>query len=152
MQKIEHTYSLSAIIITKNEADRIEICLKSVEDLADEIIVFDSGSSDNTVEKARRFADKVFETDWPGYGPQKQRALSKASCDWVLSIDADEALTPELRKEINLVLSRNPEEIAFRLPWAVTVFGKRLDYGRSARSPLRLFRREGVRFSDDQFH
>ena len=109
---------LSVIIIAQDEADRIEPCLQSVANWADEIIVLDSGSSDNTVEIARRYTDKVFETDWPGYGPQKQRALEKASCDWVLSIDADERVSPELRHDIDAALTASPECVGYRTPWA----------------------------------
>ncbi len=148
----ERKQSLSAIIIAKDEADRIGSCLESVAGWADEIIVLDSGSTDGTVEIARRYTDKVFRTDWPGYGPQKQRALEKAGCDWVLSIDADEQVTPELRRDIDAALGEEPACIAYRLPWAVVIYGKRLDFGRSARAPLRLFRRKGARFSSDQVH
>ena len=144
--------SLSVTIITKDEEDRLPLCLQSVAEIADEIIVLDSGSTDRTVEVARQFTDQVFVTDWPGYGLQKQRALEKATGDWVLAIDADEALTPELRDEIRDMLSRDVAEVGFFLPWAVTIFGKRLDHGRSARAPLRLFRREGSRFTDAQVH
>jgi glycosyltransferase involved in cell wall biosynthesis len=90
---------LSVIIITKNEAHNIEDCLKSVA-WADEIVVFDSGSTDNTVDICRRYTDKVFITDWPGYGAQKQRALEAATGEWVLSIDADERVMPQLKAEI----------------------------------------------------
>ncbi len=140
------------IIITKNEADRLERCLESVRPIADEIIVLDSGSTDTTVDIARRYTDKVYVTDWPGYGPQKQRALEKATCRWVLSIDADEALSESLQKEIDETLSAGGDAVAYRLPWAVCIFGKRLRFGRSARAPLRLFIREGSRFSDDIVH
>ncbi len=145
-------YSLSVIIITKNEADRIERCLQSVAPIADEIIVIDSGSEDQTVSIAKKFTDHVYVMDWPGYGPQKQRALQKATCDWVLSIDADEALTPELRDEIAATLSANPNAVGFKLPWAVVAFGRVLTHGRSGRAPLRLFKRHGARFSEDQVH
>jgi len=145
-------YSLSVIIIAQNEEDRFETCLRSISSIADEIIVLDSGSRDKTVEIARKYTELVYETDWPGYGIQKQRALDKASCEWVLSIDADEALTPELQKEINHVLSNHPVETGFKLPWAVTIFGQTLNYGQSARAPLRLFKREGARFSDSFVH
>ncbi len=67
--------TLSVIVITKNEEDRIARCLKSIEKIADEIIVFDSGSTDKTVDIVRQFTDKVFITDWQGFGIQKQRAL-----------------------------------------------------------------------------
>jgi (heptosyl)LPS beta-1,4-glucosyltransferase len=148
----ERRQSLSVIIIAQNEADRIEPCLQSVAGWADEIIVLDSGSSDNTVEIVRRYTDNVFETDWPGYGPQKQRALEKATSNWVLSIDADERVSPELRTDIDAVLSENPECVGYRTPWAVIVYGHRMDFGRSARAPRRLFKREGARFTDAQVH
>ncbi|MFW5908064.1 MAG: glycosyltransferase family 2 protein [Desulfosalsimonas sp.] len=145
-------YSLSVILIAKDEADRIETCLDSVFPIADEIIVLDSGSEDHTVEIAGRYTDRIYETDWPGYGPQKQRALEKARCEWVLSIDADEALSNELREEIRSVLKEGTDAVGFRLPWAVCAFGKTLKHGRSGRAPLRLFRREGARFSKDLVH
>lgn len=143
--------TVSATVITKNEEDHIADCLASARLVADEIIVLDSGSTDRTVEIARQFADVVEVTDWPGFGIQKQRALARATGDWVLSIDADERITPDLAREINHHLAA-PDADAYKLPWAVTLYGKRLDFGRSGRAPLRLFRREGVRFSDAQVH
>ncbi|MCH8499659.1 MAG: glycosyltransferase [Marinobacter sp.] len=142
---------VSATIITKNEEAHIEACIRSARLVADEIIVLDSGSSDRTVEIARQYADIVEVTDWPGFGVQKQRALEKATGDWVLSIDADERITPALAREINHTLAA-PDADAYKLPWAVTLYGTRLDFGRSGRAPLRLFRREGVRFSDALVH
>ncbi len=91
---------LSVIVITKNEAAHIVDCLDSVS-FADEFIVVDSGSTDNTVELARDMGATVLQTaDWPGFGPQKNRALDLAQGEWVLSIDADERVTPELAAEI----------------------------------------------------
>ena len=149
----DKSYSLSVIIVAMNEEDRIPPCLASVSPIADEIIVFDSGSDDRTVEICRKYTDQVYVTeDWPGDGPQKQRALEKSTCDWVLCIDADEALTPELREEIDLVLSRSPVENAFKLRWLPVIFGYKLYHGRSARAPLRLFRRQGVSFSPAVIH
>ncbi|MBE0487083.1 glycosyltransferase [Marinobacter sp.] len=147
----QRTVKVSATVITKNEEDHIAECLQSARLVADEIIVLDSGSTDNTAEIARQYADVVEVTDWPGFGIQKQRALEKASGEWVLSIDADERITPELAREINHVLA-DPDADAYKLPWAVTIYGKRLDFGRSGRAPLRLFRREGVRFSEALVH
>ncbi|MCG7201367.1 glycosyltransferase [Marinobacter pelagius] len=147
----QRTAKVSATIITMNEEDHIADCLRSARLVADEIIVLDSGSSDRTVEIARQYADVVEVTDWPGFGIQKQRALDKATGDWVLSLDADERITPELAREINHHLA-DPDADAYKLPWAVTIYGKRLDFGRSGRAPLRLFRREGVRFSDALVH
>jgi (heptosyl)LPS beta-1,4-glucosyltransferase len=152
MLPTEKPYTLSVIVISQDEEDRIDNCLQSVSSIADEIIVLDSGSKDKTVEIALKYTDLVYETDWPGYGIQKQRALEKASCEWVLSIDADEELTPELRQEINQVLASNPVETGFKLRWAVTIYGQTLNHGQSARAPLRLFKREGSRFSEALVH
>ncbi len=145
-------FTLSVIVITKNETDRLNRCLASVKDIADEIVIYDCGSIDDTLAIAARYTDRIFETDWPGYGPQKQRALSSARCEWVLSIDADEVVSPELAREMVRVLNACPREAAFRIPWAVVNFGKRLDHGNSARSVKRLFRREGARFTDALVH
>lgn len=143
---------ISVIVISYNEADRIGDSLSSVAEWADEIILFDNGSTDGTIDIAKQFTDKVFVTDWPGYGKQKQRALNEAQYEWVLSIDADEQLTPELRAEIDYMVSSGKGEIAYRIPWAVTIYNKRLDFGRSGRAPLRLFKREGARFSEASVH
>jgi glycosyltransferase involved in cell wall biosynthesis len=91
---------LSVIIITRNEEANIADCLKSV-DFANEVIVLDNASTDNTVGIAKSMGASVYiTTDWPGFGPQKGRALALAQGDWVLSIDADERITPLLREEI----------------------------------------------------
>lgn len=146
-------HTLSVIVITKNEADRIETCLRSVADIADEIIVLDSGSTDNTVELCQKYTSRVEITDWPGFGKQKQRALDRASCDWVLSIDADEALDEKMAAELNQLLEQDEiKHTAYKLPWGVTLYGKTLRYGRSARSVLRLFKREGARYTLDEVH
>src|SRR5690606_29869546 len=82
--------TLSVIIITKNEAAHIGACIDSVQ-FADEIVVLDSGSTDDTCDIAAAKGARVFHTeDWPGFGPQKNRALELATCEWVLSVDADE--------------------------------------------------------------
>lgn len=141
-------YSLSVIVITKNEEDRIGRCLASVESIADEIIVLDSGSDDATLAVASQYTDDVFQTDWPGYGKQKQRALDKAGCEWVLSLDADEELTVELRDEIDRLLSGDPEFNAYKMQWAEIIIGKQLNYGSRARYVLRLFKRDIASFSD----
>ena len=146
-------HPLSVCIITLNEEDRIERCLRSVQSVADEIIVLDSGSTDRTVEIIRRYTDKIWVTDWPGYGVQKQRALEKAVGEWVLVIDADEELDEVLQQAISAVLERDIIiEIAFKLRWAVIRHGKRLRFGNSGRAPLRLLLRAGAFFSPDPIH
>lgn len=136
-----------------NEADRLTRCLESVKDIADEIIVLDSGSTDGTVQLALRYTGKVRVTDWPGFGVQKQRALNEARMDWVLSIDADEALDEQAQDSLRALLQQDHiEEVAFRIQWAVIRHGARLKHGRSARAPLRLYRREGARFTPVAVH
>lgn len=90
---------ISVTIITGNEEENIRECLESVK-WADEIIVVDSESTDRTVEIAKEFTDKIFIRKWEGYASQKNFAMEKASNEWVLSIDADERVTPELADEI----------------------------------------------------
>jgi len=103
--------SLAACVITFNEEDRIGDCLDSVA-FADELLVVDSGSTDGTVEIARRMGARVIVRDWPGYAAQKNFALEQVACDWVLSVDADERVTPELAAEILGLLAAPPEAIA----------------------------------------
>ena len=91
--------TLSVAVITKNEARQIRTCLESVR-WVDEIIILDSGSTDDTVAICREYTDKVYVTDWPGFGVQKNRAIGRATCEWVLSIDADESVSEALRLEM----------------------------------------------------
>jgi glycosyltransferase involved in cell wall biosynthesis len=106
---------LSVTVITRNEATDIDAALSSVR-FADEIIVVDSHSSDETVAIARRHTDRVVARAWPGYIEQKNHAASIASHDWILSLDADERVTPALAAEIQRVLADEPREAAFRIP------------------------------------
>lgn len=146
-------HSLSVCVITKNEADRIKTCLNSIKDIADEIIVLDSGSTDNTVEIIKKYTNNVYVTDWPGYGIQKQRCLEKATKDWVLFIDADESLDKEAQEALkNLLTQTTIEEVAFGIKWGVIRHGKLLKFGQSGRAPLRLFIREGSSYSPDLVH
>jgi len=114
---------LSVTVITLNEAEHLEAALESVR-WADEIIVVDSGSTDGTVDLARRFTDKVIVRDWPGYAAQKEFAASQATHDWILSIDADERVSDGLAAEIRDILAREPAEAAFRMPRMTRHFGK----------------------------
>lgn len=144
--------SLSVVIITKNEASNIKACLESVS-FADEWIVLDSGSSDDTVQIARAFGAKVTTTPtWPGFGPQKNLALVQASGDWVLSLDADERVTPELAAQIVAAL-KNPGSVAFELPRLTQFCGRWIHHcGWTPDHVLRLFRRGQAAFSDDLVH
>ncbi|MGC2047301.1 MAG: glycosyltransferase family 2 protein, partial [Gallionella sp.] len=100
---------ISVIIITKNEADNIRVCLESVA-WADEIIVVDSGSSDATIKICRELAAQVHQHDWQGFGIQKNRALSYATREWVFAIDADERVTSELQSQIISVTNESSQD------------------------------------------
>src|SRR5690625_4755128 len=143
---------LSVIIITKNEADNIADCLDSVA-FADEWIVVDSGSTDDTCRIAReKGADVVSTSDWPGFGPQKNRALERASGQWVLSIDADERVTPELAAEIQAVLQQ-PRADGYYIARLSNFCGRWIRHsGWWPDYVLRLFRRESARFTDSLVH
>lgn len=144
---------LSVFVICKDEADRIETCLKSVAGWADELVVLDSGSNDGTVELARQYADKLVQTDWPGYGPQRNRALQHISGEWGFSLDADERLTPELRDEIDRCLDRpGQDSTVMMIPWKTYFFGKPLRFGRYASPQGKLFKLDGARYLDHQVH
>lgn len=106
---------LSVTVIAKDEAEQIGAALQSVA-WADEIVVIDARSTDETVAIARQYTDRVESRDWPGYVEQKNYAASLASHDWILSLDADERVTPELATEIRAALAAEPSHAAFRVP------------------------------------
>jgi len=143
---------LSVILICKDEAARIGATLEAAR-FADEIVVVDSGSTDGTREIAAAIADRVVETeDWPGFGPQKNRALDLATGQWVLSIDADEVVTPELRDEIIATIDDAAHD-AYRMPRLTIFLGREIRHsGWWPDHVLRLFRRGSARFSNDLVH
>jgi len=144
---------LSVILITKNEAANIEACLRSVA-FADEVVVLDSGSTDGTVQMALALGARVeLATDWPGFGPQKNRALALASHSWVLSLDADERVTPELQAEIQTVVEGVSTTHTWEIPRMTQFCGQWIHHcGWTPDYVVRLFRRDAARFSDDLVH
>lgn len=146
---------LSVTVITKDEAHRIERCLRSVA-FADELIVVDSGSADDTAALARACGASVTVTDWPGFGPQKNRALALARGRWVLSIDADEEVDAELRAAIVAVIRGASDHGQPRGYWvqrSSRFCGTAVRHGDWRRDRvLRLFLRDHARFSDDLVH
>lgn len=98
---------LSVSLISLNEADRIAHTLESIKDLADEIVIVDSGSTDNTAEIARSYGAKVYIEDWKGFAAQKNSSLEKCSGKWVLCLDCDEIITKELAEEIKTALQKS---------------------------------------------
>lgn len=153
LKPLTRYHSLSIILICKNEVDRIRDCLASIVGLADQVVVLDSGSDDGTIEVIKEFDVQLTITDWPGFGRQRQRALDLATGDWVLSIDADERVTPELASEINRLLSQPEIPCAvYRIPWHQHFLGKRMYFGRYASPQARLFRRAGAQYPFAQIH
>lgn len=135
--------TLSIVVLTFNEAANIETCLESVK-WADEIVVVDSGSADDTVTIARRYTDRVVFHPWEGYSSQRNFAHSLAQCDYVLHLDADEVVSSELRHEIQTLLRSDPCSlmVAYRIPIRDWMFGKFVRYGSwPHQKPIRLHRR-----------
>ncbi|WP_133131300.1 glycosyltransferase family 2 protein [Legionella yabuuchiae] len=141
---------LSVIIIAKNEEENIRRCLESIR-WADQIIVLDSGSTDNTVAIAKEYTNEVYQTDWKGYGVQKERALSHATGDWVLNLDADEAVDEDLKQELLVAIKSNQAE-AYRIPIRMEFYGKTMHHSSSPKRHVRLFKREGAHYSLDIVH
>ncbi len=143
--------SLSAVIITHNAARQLEACLQSVA-FADEILVVDSGSTDDTVTLAQQRGVRVVHQDWLGYGPQKRFAASAAANRWVLSLDADERVSAELRDAIRRVLQA-PRFSAYAMARRNRFMGRWLKHGEGYPDwSVRLFNREQANWSEDAIH
>lgn len=143
---------LSVVIIAKNEAERIGECLASVA-WADEIVVVDSGSSDATCDIARRHTDNVHVIPWRGFGPQKQAAVDLASNDWILNVDCDERVSPELATEIGQILSLEAPGVAYSVPRRTFLGAKEIRHcGWYPDRTIRLFNRSRARYSDSMVH
>lgn len=115
---------LSVVILTKNEEYNIEACINSVN-WVDEIIIYDSGSSDRTLEIAGKYTDKlIVDTDWQGYGCHRQRAQEQATNNWIFMLDADERVTSELAEEIRQIIAENNQQHVYSVPRLSHVFGR----------------------------
>jgi len=142
---------LSVVLIAKNAASQIEACLASAA-FADEIVLVDSGSSDATREIASRHGARVVQKDWLGFGPQKQFAVEQARHDWVLCLDADERVSPELRRSIERVLAA-PAAPVYRMARCNRFLGRWLRHGEGYPDwSVRLFDRRRAHWSDEPVH
>lgn len=142
---------LTVAIIALNAASQIEALLASVP-FADEILVVDSGSKDATAAIAERFGARVVQKEWLGFGKQKQFAVSGARNDWVLCLDVDERVTPELAKSIREAIA-NPRFKAYRMPRRNRFLGTWLAHGEGYPDwTLRLFDRREANWSNDPVH
>ena len=144
---------LSAAIIARDEAERLPDCLASLRGLADEIVVLDTMSADATPDIARRAGARVERHAFEGFGPSKQRSVDLATGTWVLSIDADERVTPALAAEIRRVIASADAAAGYEVRWEVYFLGHRMRFGGlGSKWVLKLFRRDAARFTDEPIH
>ena len=144
--------TLSVVLITLNEAANLPRTLASVR-WATEIVVVDSGSTDATQEIARNAGAHFFEEPWKSFAAQKNSAIARATGDWVLSLDADEEVSPALAREIQALLAAEPPLSAYRIPRLNHFLGRPLRHGGYWPDPkLRLFRRGAARFEERPVH
>ena len=146
--------TLSVILITRNEEANLADCLASLEGIAQQIVVVDTNSSDRTLDIAKSYGAVIAQPqDWPGFGPQKNRALDLATGEWVLSLDADERLTPALKSEIVTAIHHSAHVDCFAIPRLSWYCGRFIRHsGWNPDYVDRLFKRGSARFSDDLVH
>jgi len=143
--------AISAVLITRNAAARLEGCLASL-DFCGEIVVVDSGSTDGTREIAQRLHARVIDKDWLGFGRQKQFAVEQARNDWVLCIDADERVSPQLAQSVAQAVAK-PSAPVYRMTRRNRFLGRWLRHGEGYPDwSTRLFDRRSARWSDDSVH
>ncbi len=133
--------TLTIAVLTKNEAHRIEACLASAA-FADQVLVVDSGSTDNTVALSRQAGAEVFEyPDWQGFAVQRNRLIAHAKCDYIFFLDADELITPAFQKELQAIVQSNAQAV-WQIQWRMVAYGHELTYYISRSKVERLFRRD----------
>lgn len=143
---------LSAVVITLNAERGLEDCLRSVS-FADDLLVVDSGSTDRTLAIAEQCGARIIHQDWLGFGAQKRFAADRAEHDWVLSIDADERVSDELRQAIVAQLRDTPSHAAYRMPRRNRFMGRWLRHGEGYPDyTVRLFDRRRAGWSNDPVH
>ena len=143
---------LTVTIVTWNEEERLRASLESAA-WADEIVVVDAESTDKTVALAREFTDRVWVRPWPGFVAQKNFAIEQAGGDWVLSLDADEQVTPELRERIRRILTEDGPADGYSIPRRNIFWGAWVCHGGLYPDwQLRLFRRRAGRFAGEGVH
>jgi glycosyltransferase involved in cell wall biosynthesis len=142
---------ISAIIITYNEEKNIRRCLSSL-DWADEIVVIDSGSEDGTVSLAKGYTSKVFTQEWLGFARQKEFARKLGSFEWILNVDADEVVTPELAQEIRKKIDASPEIDGYWIRRRSKFLGRWIEHAWQPDWVLRLFRKEKGTYGEKEVH
>jgi len=143
---------ISGVVLTLNEAENIRRCLESMA-FCDDLLVVDSGSRDTTLDIARELGARIIERDWPGYGAQRQFGAEAARHDWVLCLDADEWLSPQLAHSIQAEFENGPEHRAYSFPRQNFILGRPLRHGGDYPDrKLRLFDRKCAHWNADVVH
>lgn len=143
---------ISAIIITYNEEKNIRRCLSGI-DWVDEIVVVDSQSTDDTKKIASLFTSRIFDIKWEGFGKAKDYAKEKASCPWILSVDADEVVTEDLKEEIQRITQSEDSLNGYYIPRKSNFLGKWIKHGGWYPDyVLRLFKKDKAEFSHSLVH
>lgn len=144
--------TLTVAMITLNEEKNLERTLKSVQDFADEIVIVDSGSTDRTEEIAKKFGAKFVYQEWLGYGLQRNKAIELSTSDWILNIDADEEISPELANKIKGI-KENSRYKVYKINFMSVCFNKKIKHGGWSNSyRIRLFKKDAGRFNENAVH
>ena len=142
----------SIVIICKNEANGIARVLESIKNVSDDIVIYDNGSTDGTVEIAKKYGVTLYQLEWLGFGKTKQKAVSLAKYDWVLSLDADEALDEQLQNEL-IHLNLNDTSVVYQFRFKNYLGSKYIKWGEwGGDKHIRLFNRHFVNWDDASVH
>lgn len=146
--------TLAVVLIVKNESGHLAKCLDTVKEWVDEIVILDSGSTDETIEIAHRYTSKIYtNTHWQGFGIQRQLAQQHVSSDYVLWLDADERVTPELQQSITQVIEQKPSTVLYSLPRLSWVFGRYIHHcGWYPDRVVRLYPTHLTQYNDNLVH
>lgn len=146
--------TLSVAMIVKNEAQDLAACLETVKGWVNEIVILDSGSTDETLQIAERFDAKVYiNTDWQGFGKQRQLAQQYVTSDYVLWLDADERVTPELKQSILQAVENNEQNTVYQVSRLSEVFGRQITHsGWYPDYVVRLYRQDFAQYGDELVH
>lgn len=146
--------TLSVAMIVKNEAHHLAQCLDTVTAWVDEIVILDSGSTDATQQIAEQYGAKFYQnTDWPGFGKQRQLAQQYVTSDYVLWLDADERVTPELRQSIQAAIAQDAPNTAYKIPRLSEIFGHKIRHsGWYPDYVIRLYRKDFAHYGDQLVH
>lgn len=144
---------LSAAIMTFNEERNLERTLKALADICDEIVIVDSGSTDGTKVVAEKYGAKFIYQPWLGYGKQRNAAIESCNGKWILAVDADEELSPELKQKIIEIINGTEDKKVYEINRLSVCFGKQIKHGGWGTSyAVRLFLKTAGRFNDNTVH